>query len=62
MLVADTCSPRYSRGRDQEDHDSKPARANSSGDPISKNSITKKGWWNAQGVGPEFQTQYQKEK
>jgi hypothetical protein len=33
------------RGRDQEDHGSKPAPANSSRDPISKKPITKKGWW-----------------
>jgi hypothetical protein len=34
--VAHTCNPSYSGGREQEDHDSKPAQANSSGDPISK--------------------------
>jgi hypothetical protein len=28
--VAHTCNPRYSRGRDQEDRDWKPAQANSS--------------------------------
>jgi hypothetical protein len=36
MLVAHTCNPSYSGGRDQEDCDSKPAWANSSQDPISK--------------------------
>jgi hypothetical protein len=30
VLVAPTCNPSYSGGRDQEDHSSKPARANSS--------------------------------
>jgi hypothetical protein len=35
--VAHTCHPSYSGGRDQEDHGSKPAWANSSRDPISKN-------------------------
>jgi hypothetical protein len=39
------CNPNYSGGRDQEDHSSKPALANSSQDPISKKSIIKKGWW-----------------
>jgi hypothetical protein len=33
-LVAHTCNPVYSGGRDQEDHSLKPARANSSWDPI----------------------------
>jgi hypothetical protein len=36
-LVAHTCNPNYSGGRDQEDRGSKPAQANSSQDPISKN-------------------------
>jgi hypothetical protein len=35
----------YSRGRDGENLGSKPAWANNSKDPISKNPITKKGWW-----------------
>jgi hypothetical protein len=41
--VAHNCNPSYSEGRDQEDQKSKPAQANSSYDPISKISITKKG-------------------
>jgi hypothetical protein len=36
-LVAHTCNPSYSGGRDQEDHSLKPARANSLRDPILKN-------------------------
>jgi hypothetical protein len=36
-LVAHTCNPSYSGGRDQEDHGLNPALGNSSGDPISKN-------------------------
>jgi hypothetical protein len=28
VLVAHACNPSYSRGRDQEDHSSKPAEAN----------------------------------
>jgi hypothetical protein len=34
--VAYACNPSYSGGRDQEDLGSKPARANSLGDPILK--------------------------
>jgi hypothetical protein len=41
--VVHTCNPSYSGGRDQEDGSSKPAQANSSGNPISKNPITKIG-------------------
>jgi hypothetical protein len=37
-MVAQACNPSYSEGRDQEDHGSKPGGANSSWDPISKNS------------------------
>jgi hypothetical protein len=40
--VAYTCNLSYSGGRDQEDHNSKPAAVNSSQDPISKNPVTKK--------------------
>jgi hypothetical protein len=42
-LVAHTYNPSYSGGRDQKDHSSQPAQAISSGDPILKKSITKKG-------------------
>jgi hypothetical protein len=48
------CNPNYSGGRDQEDSSSKPARANSSRDPISKNLFTKKGWWSGSRCSPEF--------
>jgi hypothetical protein len=42
--VAHTCNPSYSGGRDQEDHGSKPAQANSSGDPtLKKKTMQKKG-------------------
>jgi hypothetical protein len=40
--VAHAYNPNYSGGRDQEDLGSKPTQANSSQDPILKNSITKK--------------------
>jgi hypothetical protein len=42
--VAHACNSSYSGGRDQEDHSSKPARANSSQDPILKKPFTKRGW------------------
>jgi hypothetical protein len=41
-LVDHACNPSYSGGRDQEDPSLKPAQANSSGDPISKNLSQKK--------------------
>jgi hypothetical protein len=44
VLVAHTCNPSYSGGRDQEDHSLKPARANSSHDSILKIPHAKKGW------------------
>jgi hypothetical protein len=36
VLVPHTYNPSYSEGRDQENHGSKPAQANSSQDPIWK--------------------------
>jgi hypothetical protein len=42
MHVLSTYNPSYSGGRDQEDRGTKPAQANSSRDPISKNSSQKK--------------------
>jgi hypothetical protein len=50
MPVAHTCNPSSSGGRDQEDHDLKPAWAYSSRDPILKKTITKKGGGVAGGV------------
>jgi hypothetical protein len=59
--VTHTCNPSYSGGRDQEDCGSKPAQANSLRDPISKKPITKKRAAGvAQGVSPEFKSQYHK--
>jgi hypothetical protein len=50
-------NPSYSGGRDREDYGSKPARANSSWDPIAKKKIvTKKADGVAQDVDPEFKT------
>jgi hypothetical protein len=40
--VPHSCNLSYSEGRDQEDHGLKPAQVNSSQDPISKNTFTKK--------------------
>jgi hypothetical protein len=68
VLVAHTCNPSYSGGRDQEDRSSKPAQANSSRDPILKIPNTQKGgrggteWLKSQGEGPEFKSQYCKKK
>jgi NADPH-dependent ferric siderophore reductase len=45
--VAHACNPSHSGGGDQEDCSSKPARANSSQDPILKKPFTKKGWWSS---------------
>jgi hypothetical protein len=57
--MAHAWNPNYSGGRDQEDCGSKPAQANSSLDPITK----KEGAGGmAQGVGPEFKSQYCKNK
>jgi hypothetical protein len=57
-------NPSYSGGRDQEDHGSKPAWANSLQDLMSKKKKTKNTHTQkrtggvAQGVGPEFKAQY----
>jgi hypothetical protein len=44
VLVAHTCNPSYSGGRDQEDHGLRLAQANSLRNLISKIPYTKKGW------------------
>jgi hypothetical protein len=54
-LVTHACNPSYSRGRDQEDHGSKPAWANSFQDPILKKPITQKGWWSGSRCRPWVQ-------
>jgi hypothetical protein len=47
VQVVNACNLSYSGGRDQEDHCSKPAWANSFRDPILKKPHHKKlGWWN----------------
>jgi hypothetical protein len=43
-LVAYSYNPSYSGGRDQEDHELKPAWENNSRDLISKKPNTKKAW------------------
>jgi hypothetical protein len=60
--VAHACNPSYSGGRDQADHDSKPAWANSLRDPISKIPFTKKGWWSDSRCRPWVQTPVLKKK
>jgi hypothetical protein len=66
VLVAHTCNPICSEGRDQENHSSKPAWENSSGDPIPKNPSHAHTQNRAGGVaqreGPEFKSQYYKKK
>jgi hypothetical protein len=52
VLLAHTCNPSYSGGRDQEAHGSLLAQANSSQDPILKKLITKKGWWSGSRCRP----------
>jgi hypothetical protein len=57
--VDHACNPSNSGGRDQEDHSSKPAQANSSTRSYLKKSHHKKRVGGlAQGVGPEFKPQY----
>jgi hypothetical protein len=60
--VAHACNPSYSRGRDQEDHSSKPAQVKSSQEPISKNPSQSMAGEVAQGEGPEFKPQYHTQK
>jgi hypothetical protein len=60
--VAHDCNHSYSGGRDQEDRGLKPAQANGSRDPISKNPSQKQGWWGGSGDGPEFKSQHHKKK
>jgi hypothetical protein len=57
--VAHTCNPSYSGGSDQEDNSSRPAQANSSGDPKKlKNPSQKRAGGVTQGVGSEFKPQH----
>jgi hypothetical protein len=61
--VLDACNLSYLGGRKQEDHCSKPARANSSVRPyLKKTHHRKRADGVAQGVGPEFKTQYCRKK
>jgi hypothetical protein len=52
----------YSGGRDQVDCSLKPAQANSLLDPILIKLTTKRAGGVAQGVGPEFRSQYYKKR
>jgi hypothetical protein len=62
-LVAHTCNPSYSGGRDQEDlGQTEPTRANSSQDPSSKTPNTEKVWRSGSWCRPEFKPQYHKKK
>jgi hypothetical protein len=51
VLVAHACNPCYSGGRDQEDHCSRAAQANSSQDPILKKHMTESAGGAAQHAG-----------
>jgi hypothetical protein len=61
-LLAHTCNPSYSGGRDQEDQGLKPARANTSQDCMWKKPFTKKGWWSGSRLNPEFKPSITKKK
>jgi hypothetical protein len=62
-VVTHACNPSYSGGRDQENQGLKPARASSSGDPISKKYPSqKRAGGMVQGEGPKFRPQYHKKK
>jgi hypothetical protein len=53
VLVAHAYNSSFTGGRDQEDRSSKPAQGNSSGDPILKKTLHKKGlveWLKAQAL------------
>jgi hypothetical protein len=50
--VAHPYNPSYSGGRDWEDHNSKPALANGSWNPILKKPFTKKSWWSGSRCRP----------
>jgi hypothetical protein len=52
---AQACNPSYSGGRDQDDHGSNPAGANSSQDPTLKKPNTKRAGRVAKGEGPRAQ-------
>jgi hypothetical protein len=53
--MAHTCNSSNSRSRDQVDLGWKPARVNSSWDPIEKKPFTKKGWWGGSMCRPRDQ-------
>jgi hypothetical protein len=62
MPMAHACNPSYLGGREQEDCSLKPALANSSQDPISKNPSQKWAGGVAQGVGPKHHKKKKKKK
>jgi hypothetical protein len=62
VSVAHAYNPSYPRGRDQEDHSLKPARAGqivckTLSQKKKKKPITKKGWWSGS-IVPEFKPKY----
>jgi hypothetical protein len=61
-LVAHTCNPHYSGGRDQEEHIGTQPREIVHKTLSQKNPSQKRAGGMAQGVGPEFKPQYHKKK
>jgi hypothetical protein len=59
-LVAHTCNPTYSGGRDHDDLSSKPSRQIVPETLSQKNHSQKRAGGVAQGVDPEFKSQYHK--
>jgi hypothetical protein len=61
--MAHAHNPGYSRVRDQEDHSSKPAQANSSSRPYLEKPFTKNRVGGvAQGKGPEFKPELRRQR
>jgi hypothetical protein len=60
VLVAHTCNPSYSGGRDQEDQGSKSTQQIVLKTLSQKKPSQKRAGGAAQGVGPEFKPQYRK--
>jgi hypothetical protein len=58
VLVAHTCNPSYSEGRDQKDRGAKSAL----GKYLKTTHHKKRAGGAAQGVGPEFKPQYRRKK
>jgi hypothetical protein len=60
--VVHPCNPSYSKGKIQKDCGSKPAQENSLRPYLKKTHHKKRAGRVAQGVSPEFKSQYQKKR